>query len=182
MKVASVSGLTNVGKSLKLWLISVWGKLSSLHLSGHSTSPLWIKSYQNNSKTLYIKAQAKVFLSVFFPVSFLHWCSHTMFFLLLLIPLPPVFVSFTSLLNSPPPPLCQSLPPLLSSGLLTCLYVSCPLWNSPLCHILFSSFYPVWIQFPPPWTAESRYWRKWVHAGCWLMGYSGLAVEGNRAK
>lgn len=182
MKVASVSGLTNVGKSLKLWLISVWGKLSSLHLSGHSahvtTLDQIISELQQNS--LYQSPNKSIFIcifSCFIPPSMLSYnvflaTSHSSSSCLCL-----VHISF----ELPTTSTLSVSPPSLSSGLLTCLYVSCSLWNSPLCHILFSSFYPVWIQFPPPRTAESRYWRKWVYAGCWLMGYSGLAVEEDRA-
>ena len=39
---------------------------------------------------------------------------------------------------------------------LTCLCVSCLLWNPPLCHILFSSSYPVLIQLLPPTPFHSR--------------------------
>lgn len=67
MKVASVSGLTNVGKSLKLWLISVWGKLSSLHLSGHSphvtTLDQIISELQQNS--LYQSPNKSIFICIF---------------------------------------------------------------------------------------------------------------------
>lgn len=50
-----------------------------IRLGTHSTSPLWIKSYQNYSKTLCIKAPGKVFLSLFFPASSLHRCAYPMF-------------------------------------------------------------------------------------------------------
>lgn len=155
------------------------------------TSSVWAVTAHHHSGSNHIRIRAKLFISKpkekYFYLYFflLHPSINALILCLscyLSILLPPLFVSFTSLLNSPPPPLRRSLPPSLSSGLLACLYVSCPLWNPPLCHILFSWFYPVWIQFPPPQTAESRYWRKWVLAGCWLMGYSGLAVEVNRAR
>lgn len=67
MKAASFSGLTNVGISLKLWLISVWRKLSSLHLSGHSqpvtTLHQIISELKQNS--FYQSPRKSIFICIF---------------------------------------------------------------------------------------------------------------------
>lgn len=67
MKAASFSGLTNVGKSLKFWLISVWRKLSSLHLSGHSqpvtTLHQIISELKQNS--FYQSPRKSIFICIF---------------------------------------------------------------------------------------------------------------------
>lgn len=68
IKAASVSGLHNAGKSLKLWLISVLGKLSSLYLSRHSkhvtTLDQIISELQQNP--LYQSSRKKYFYLYFF--------------------------------------------------------------------------------------------------------------------
>lgn len=130
------------------------------------------------------KAEVGIFLAVF--IRFLLFVLLTVFISLQHLYTPSLFPSsclLFSLSFSPNPIYHFTLLHLISpSYSLWHVCVSCPLWNPPLCHILFSSFYPVLIQFPPPCTAESRYWRKWVNSDCWVTGYSGPPVEENIAK
>lgn len=189
-------------KNLELWLTSVVRKLSSLHLLGHSQEATTV--YQTISEpqrtTLCLKVDFKAKVWVFLLV-YIHLSVGALFIHSLITPSTVPFHYTLCLLIHPSIlvlPLLYSLffspfqftnfsafylplhlPSLLS---LTFLCVSCPLWKPPLCHILFSPLYPVLIQLPPPRTAESRHWRKWLNSGYWVTGYSGPPVEVNIAR
>lgn len=167
IKAASVSGLHNAGKSLKLWLISVLGKLSSLDLSRHSqhvtTLDQIISELQQNP--LYQSSRKSIFIcifSCFIPPSMLLSCLSCYLSFLL----PPLFVSFTSLLNSPPPPLSLSPSITLFSSFNMSLCFLSFVKPSSLSHLVFLVLSCL---NPYPASSDGRVTLLEEMSACWLL-------------